>query len=181
MSYHDEYASSIGSKTALLLLTLAGVLLSFSAITKSGQLVSFHSVLLLACVTVFYLRLAIYLSVFVKRKVSWIEGSAVGILYGILVYMFSVWGSVADNISAMGIVGVILFVAGAWVNSQSDYQRYKWKKLPSNAGHIYTGGLFRYAMHINFFGDTVMFVGYAMVTQNSMSFIPVAAIFLNFI
>ncbi len=181
MSYHDGYASSIGSKTALLLLTLAGVLFSLPILSKNGQLVSSHSVLLLACVTVFYLRLAICLLVFVKRKVSWIEGSAVGILYGILVYMFSVWGSVADNISAMGIVGVILFVAGAWVNSQSDYQRYKWKKLPSNAGHIYTGGLFRYAMHINFFGDTVMFVGYAMVTQNSMSFIPVAAIFLNFI
>ena len=50
-----------------------------------------------------------------------------------------------------------------------------------NHGQLYTQGLFRYAMHINYFGDSLMFMGFAMVTQNMMSFIPVIIIILNII
>jgi protein-S-isoprenylcysteine O-methyltransferase Ste14 len=182
MAYHDGHAPSSGAKVALLSLTLIGIMLSLPILTKNGQYVSFHSGLLLTCAIVFYVRLALCLLVFIKRKVSWFEGCMVGILYGAMVYMFSIWGChVSDEVSVINTVGMVLFLAGSWVNSQSDYQRNKWKKKPENAGHLYTGGLFRYAMHINFLGDTVMFIGYAMVTKNSMSFIPVTAIFLNFI
>jgi protein-S-isoprenylcysteine O-methyltransferase Ste14 len=182
MAYHDGHAPSNWVKTILLLFTLSGILLAATMLLENPQISTIRVSMLLGCSGIFYLRLVLCLLVFVKRKVSWFEGCSVGLLYGTMGYMFSIWGChVPDKVSVMGIVGMLLFVTGSWVNSQSDYQRYKWKKKPENAGLLYTGGLFRYAMHINFLGDLVMFIGYALVTQNRMSFIPVTAIFLNFI
>jgi protein-S-isoprenylcysteine O-methyltransferase Ste14 len=182
MAYHDGHAPSNGAKTILLLFTLSGILLAATMLLGNSQISAFRVSMLLGCSVIFYLRLVLCLLVFVKRKVSWFEGCSVGVLYGVMVYMFSIWGShLHDEVSVVDTVGMVLFITGSWVNSQSDYQRYKWKKKPENTGHLYTGGLFRYAMHINFLGDSVMFIGYALVTQNSMSFIPVTAIVLNFI
>lgn len=182
MAYHDGHSPSLGAKITLLLLTLAGLIFSLNLLLKNQQADQYRAYLLLTCAIVFYVRLAFCLLVFVKRKVSWFEGCAVGILYGVLVYMFSLWGSLAPaKACVIDFIGIVVFVVGSWVNSQADYQRYVWKKKHENTGHLYTKGLFKYAMHINFFGDTVMFVGYALVTQNFMSFIPVVAIFLNFI
>jgi protein-S-isoprenylcysteine O-methyltransferase Ste14 len=182
MAYHDGHSLSLGSKLTLLFLTFAGLMFSFNLLLKDQHTELFRVYLLLACSTVFYVRLAFCLLIFVKRKVSWFEGCAVGLLYGLLVVMFSIWGS-HPNLSGsfVEISGIILFVLGSIINSVSDYQRHVWKKPPENAGHLYTNGLFKYTMHINFFGDTVMFVGYALITQNLMSFIPVAAITLNFV
>lgn len=182
MAYHDGHSPSAGSKTALLLFTLTGTVFSAIMLLKNGRFFLFRDGLLLTCAVIFYLRLAICLLVFVKRKISWFEGCSVGILYGFLVYMFSLWGSSgSENVNFYSIAGVLFFIAGSWINSQSDYQRYVWKKKPGNAGRLYTKGLFRYAMHINFFGDSIMFVGYALITRNAMSIIPVLFIILNFI
>jgi len=182
MAYHDGHSHSLGPKLTLLLLTFAGLIFSFNLMLKNQCSDPFREYLLLACAIVFYVRLALCLLIFVKRKVSWFEGVSVGLLYGFLVVMFTIWGS-HPNLSSgfIEISGILLFVTGSIINSASDYQRYAWKKRSENAGHLYTKGLFRYAMHINFFGDTVMFVGYALVTQNLMSLIPVFALFLNFI
>jgi len=182
MAYHDGHSPSLGSKLSLLSLTLVGLIFSLNLLLKNQQTELFRTFLLLTCAVVFYIRLALCLLVFVKRKVSWFEGCAVGALYGFLIYMFSFWGSLHSNSSfTIEITGIVFFIFGSFINSLSDYQRYVWKKKPENKGRIYTLGLFKYAMHINFWGDTVMFIGYALVTQNVMSFIPVTAIFLNFI
>lgn len=182
MAYHDGHFPSLKPKIALLLFTLIGLVFSIDLLLKAQQTDLYRTYLLLTCSIIFYVRLAFCSLVFIKRKVSWFEGGAVGLLYGFLIVMFSVWGSHPSLSSGfVEIAGIVLFVAGSIINSASDYQRYAWKKRPENAGHLYTKGLFKYAMHINFFGDTVMFAGYAMVTRNGMSFIPVVAIFLNFI
>jgi hypothetical protein len=44
-------------------------------------------------------------------------------------------------------------------NGLSELQRYRWKRQPQNAGRLYTGGLFAYARHINYFGDQELFTG----------------------
>ena len=47
-----------------------------------------------------------------------------------------------------------------------NLQRKNWKTLPENQGQCYTGGLFKYSMHINYFGDSVSFTGWAVLTAN---------------
>lgn len=182
MAYRDGCSPSISTKLTLSILTLIGVIFATLHLKPDSGVMSTHCLVLLLCIFLFYVRLVVCLFTFIKRKVSWFEGVSVGILYGIMVAMFSIWGTQKSfKNEFIEIAGILLFVIGSTVNSLSDFQRYKWKKHPMNQGKIYTKGLFRYAMHINFFGDSLMFVGFATVTQNAMSFIPVLFIILNFI
>ena len=55
------------------------------------------------------------------------------------------------------------------------------KLKEQNKGRLYTEGLFGLAMHINYFGDIVLFSGLAMVTHRlSMLIIPLIMT-MNFI
>lgn len=182
MAYRDGNSPSTATKLSLSIFTLAGVIYATIHLRPDNQANFVHSLVLLTCIWIFYVRLVICLFTFIKRKVSWFEGISVGILYGVMVAMYSIWGTKnSDQNGIVEISGIILFLTGSIVNSLSDYQRYKWKQQPGNQGKIYTDGLFKYAMHINFFGDSLMFAGFATVTQNAMSFIPVLFIILNFI
>jgi steroid 5-alpha reductase family enzyme len=182
MAYKDGHAPSLGAKLMLVTFTLIGVILSTELLFANKQVDSFYIMALLSCSVIFYTRLVLCLFLFVKRKVSWFEGFSVGALYGFLIYLFSFWGCLQSNSSIIiEIMGVGLFLLGSFINTLSDYQRYVWKKIPENKGHLFTQGFFKYAMHINFWGDTVMFIGYALVTQHFMSFIPVFAIMFNFL
>ena len=66
-------------------------------------------------------------------------------------------------IDLVTILGLALFVLGSYLNTGSEYMRRAWKMRPENAGKLYTGGLFRYARHINYFGDITLFTGFALV------------------
>ena len=57
-------------------------------------------------------------------------------------------------------------MVGSYLNSFSEIQRKWWKKNSANKGHCYTEGLFSYAMHINYFGDIVLFTGWALFTYH---------------
>ena len=49
------------------------------------------------------------------------------------------------------------------------------KQKKENAGHLYTGGLFKYTRHTNYFGDIVLFAGLAAVAhQIQLLIIPFA-------
>ncbi|UCG54604.1 MAG: DUF1295 domain-containing protein [Dehalococcoidia bacterium] len=53
-------------------------------------------------------------------------------------------GNQTKSIGLLDIFGIIFFVFGSFINTYSEYQRYKWKQNPKNAGHLYTQGLFQY-------------------------------------
>ncbi|WP_363321048.1 DUF1295 domain-containing protein [Desulfobacula sp.] len=76
---------------------------------------------------------------------------------------------------------ILLYLFGSWLNTYSEYTRYAWKKQLKNKGHLYTEGLFKYSMHINYLGDILLFIGFALITfRFSMLFIPLFMA-LNFI
>lgn len=182
MTFKDGNSPSTGAKLTLAILTLFGVISALRHVKFGFQAGFLHNWILISCILIFYVRLLISLFVFIKRKVGWVEGITVGILYGIMVAMFSVWGTqIRSTIVFWDVTGIVLFCVGSFFNSLSDYQRHVWKMQAENHGHLYTQGLFRYAMHFNYFSDSIMFVGFAIVTQNVMSFIPVFFIILNFI
>ncbi len=182
MAFKDGNAPSSGPKSALAGGTLVGAILALGLAKSYVQVDVFHGVLLIACTLIFYIRLLISLFIYIKRRVSWFEGVLVGGLYGLVIAMFSKWGTQPNTISLFwDLAGMALFAVGSWINSLSDHQRHVWKKQAKNQGHLYTSGLFRHSMHINYFGDSVMFTGFAVVTQTPMSFVPVVAIVLNLI
>ena len=57
-------------------------------------------------------------------------------------------------------LSILLYLFGSWLNTRSEYTRFVWKKLAKNKGRLYTKGLFKYAMHINYTGDIILFIGF---------------------
>ena len=55
------------------------------------------------------------------------------------------------------------------LNSAGEILRNQWKKSPENIGKIYTDGFFKYSRHINYFGDLLWVIAYAMITKNVWS------------
>jgi len=182
MTFKDGNSPSLGSKLTLAIFTLIGVIVAIRHVQFDFQDSSPHIWILVSCTLIFYVRLVISLFAFIKRRISWFEGIAVGILYGVVVAAFSNWGTqISSPMVFLDFAGFVLFCVGSFINSLSDYQRHIWKMQAENHGRLYTHGLFRYAMHINYFADAIMFVGFAIVTQNASSFIPVLVIILNLI
>jgi steroid 5-alpha reductase family enzyme len=78
-------------------------------------------------------------------------------------------------------VGALLYVVGSYVGTASEYSRHLWKTRPENRGHLYTEGLFRYSRHINYFGDLLLFCGFAVLTRQLWTGIVPLVMGLNFV
>lgn len=125
---------------------------------------------------ILFLRMNLALFYLLKRKFGWDE--LVGVLFALFVYqvLFSLLG-VRENrpIGALDIFAIALFLTGNYFNAGSEWQRKRFKDRPENRGMLYTQGLFRYARHINYFGDTLWVTAWALLTRNIWSvIIPVS-------
>lgn len=127
-------------------------------------------------------RFGVTLFFFIKRKTALDEVFSVVFLFFLIHLSFSLLGGA--NPAPLGIwdfLAVLLYLIGSIFNSYSEYQRHVWKKRSENKGKIYTEGLFRYSMHINYFGDTLLFLGFALLTQSPWVFILPVVMTLGFI
>ncbi len=142
--------------------------------------------LLVAFTAVYFLRHLLTLFYLIIRKITWAEA------LGLVVFLFVIeigflllgGGILRGHPVPFGLldgVGTGLFLLGSYLNSFSEIQRKWWKQDRANKGHCYTGGLFRYSMHINYFGDTVLFTGWAMVTHSAIAYLLPLLITLLFI
>ncbi|MFT4497596.1 methyltransferase family protein [Bacillus cereus] len=65
------------------------------------------------------------------------------------------------------------------LNTVSELLRKSFKDNPVNQGKLYTGGLFKYAIHINYLGDCLWVLGLAFIASNIYSlFIPLDLFFV---
>ena len=65
------------------------------------------------------------------------------------------------------------------LNTVSELLRKSFKDNPVNQGKLYTGGLFKYAIHINYLGDCLWVLGLAFIASNIYSlFIPLGLFFV---
>lgn len=120
---------------------------------------------LAAALTVYFLRLLLTQFVFLKRGMRWSEVFAIA-PWLLFIYL---WLSIeaARNPEPFAItasIGVVLFLIGSWMNTWSEHQRNLWKQRPECRGHLYTGGLFRYTRHPNYFGDVLSFSGLCLIS-----------------
>lgn len=113
---------------------------------------------------------------------GWLEAGIISIWVYVVHLGFALLGG--TNIASIGIetfVGAILYVAGSYLNTASEYSRHLWKQQPENQGKLYTRGLFRYSMHINYFGDEILFAGFAMVTGSVWALLVPALMAVSFV
>ncbi|PHR57003.1 MAG: hypothetical protein COA43_12865 [Robiginitomaculum sp.] len=125
----------------------------------------------LGCAVFYWLRHNITIFYLLKREIKWSE------VFGLLAFMavfeigfVLIAGGIirgyAIPIGWLDMLGFTGVIVGAYLNSFSEIERKWWKKDPTNKGHCYTQGLFKHAMHINYFGDVVLFTGWALLTAN---------------
>jgi protein-S-isoprenylcysteine O-methyltransferase Ste14 len=129
-----------------------------------------------------FARFNVTLFVFIKRQIPTEEMIAVSITFAVYYvgfFMFEKYGPHLAGLSVAG--GFILFAVGSLVNSLSELQRMKWKRISANHGKLFTTKLFALSRHPNYFGDVLWVLGYALVTGNPWALIIAMFLFFFFI
>lgn len=151
-------------------------------LTRVGELFGQHwqftdpqrALLLASCALLYWLRHAITLFYLLQRKISWEEALGLLIFFvlfeiGLLLLGGGAFRPTAIVFNWVDGIALMLLLLGSYLNTYSELQRKWWKAKPTNKGLCYTAGLFRHAMHINFFGDIVLFTGWCLLTHNAWS------------
>jgi steroid 5-alpha reductase family enzyme len=185
-SFRQKSVFTIGVLTAVfiaILLMLVDTLPSLARLKPyqiSGD--PLRRILIVSCLIIYFLRLQMTVWVFQKRKWTWIETGVISVVMPFALYVFARIGG--NNRQAMGLVegiGILLYLAGSYLNTHAEYARYVWKLKKENNGRLYTEGLFRLSMHVNYFGDIVLFTGFAMITHRLSVFIIPLIMTINFV
>jgi protein-S-isoprenylcysteine O-methyltransferase Ste14 len=194
MIFKDQYDSSFWNKSVfsgcILITIFATLWLMFAeyatsdALSKQHQMIGdpVRRIIIASCLIIYFVRLQVTVWVFQKRKWTWLETITITVLMSFVLYAFANAGK--NNRQVVGIVeiiGILLYLSGSYINTHSEYYRHIWKLEEKNRGRLYTDRLFKYAMHINYFGDIVLFTGFGMITHRfSMLVIP-SIMTLNFV
>ncbi|MEJ2184447.1 MAG: DUF1295 domain-containing protein [Gemmatimonadota bacterium] len=138
---------------------------------------------LLAVLAVVYLiRFSLTSLYLLRRAVDWQEVLIVApwlaFLHGAVAWL---GGTNPRPVSIVAVIGLVLFGAGTAMGPVAEWMRLRWKARPANAGHLYTGGLFRLSMHPNYLGDVLLFAGYALVTGRWVALALPVLVLLSFV
>jgi steroid 5-alpha reductase family enzyme len=131
---------------------------------------------------ILFARLTVTFFLLLRRRFAWQELG--GVLSALLVYQvgFALLGArTATPLGWVDAVAVALFLLGSYLNTGAELQRWRFKQDPANRGQLFTGGLFRLARHINFFGDTLWVAAWALVTRNPWAALVPLALALGFV
>jgi len=194
MIFKDEYDNSRLTRwffitVIFIVIFVSGVLMFANEVVVDNWLEThkingdyIRRVILMVCLIIYFFRLLITVFVFLKRKMGWLETILISGLMSFALFSFAkVGGSSHLPLNALDYIGILLFLGGSWINTYSEYTRHIWKKNDINKGKLYTGGLFKYSMHINYFGDIVLFSGLALITQSFSLLIIPLVMALNFV
>lgn len=137
--------------------------------------------LLAVAFLIVYLRLTLTVFHLLKRSIGWQEAASIPFAFALYYIGFALLaGTSRGPVGFVGFIGAGLFVAGSLINTGSEVLRDRWKSDPANEGRLYTAGLFRFAVHVNYFGDIVWVLGLALMTRVVWSLLIPAALFCFF-
>ena len=189
MLFKDQYSTSFPQKAVFSALVIAAVMVSLTillndilwtimpiGINLSKTLLpagnTMRKIVIAFCLVLYFVRLMFTVWVFQKRKWTWLETAIISILMPVVIYAFAtVGGKAQQGLGYFDFIGLSLYLVGSYINTNAECTRHVWKKREENHGKIYTEGLFRYAVHINYFFDMLLFYGLAMISR-SLYIIP---------
>lgn len=89
--------------------------------------------------------------------VFWLQGAI--LWFVALPLLIAVRAARPAELTAVDVLGVVLFAVGFGFEVVGDYQLERFKAEPSNRGHVLDRGLWRYTRHPNYFGDATLWWG----------------------
>jgi len=139
-------------------------------------------IVIFSCSLLYFIRHLITLFVLLKRKVDWNEVLTVGPLIALIQILFAIL-TIYNKEYFNSFDGILIefVIFGSYLNTGSELQRMIWKKEKSHKGKLYSGGLFKYSMHINYLGDTILFSAFALLTGSIWALLVPFLITLGFI
>ena len=142
-----------------------------------------HSVVLLILVLIWGLRLSIHIGIrnsgnpedaryAAWRKANgkkwwWFSYFKVFLLQGAVMWIVALpllaGFNNGDSLNLLDISGIILWLIGFGFEAVGDWQLRKFKKEPANKGKVFNRGLWAYTRHPNYFGEAVLWWGFALI------------------
>lgn len=188
MDLYGQKSNSIPQKTAILILEL--LILGFAyyiAFNKGGTIVYkwfdiemlegnlLRRIIIFSFSIMVFFRITLTMIAFLKRRIPLEEVFSIPLAFSLYYIGFAIFGYGSNEpIGFPDFIGIAIYIFGSYLNTYSEFQRYIWKKNPENSKKLYTIGLFRYSMHINYFGDLLWVIGYSILTHNIWSvWIPI--------
>ena len=162
-------------------------------IINNQTMASERAVLVLSLVVIWGLRLSIYITLrhwghdedhryktirnnnqpgFSFKSLYLIFGFQALIAWIVALPLFYTMSSV-EPLNALDALAVLLWLAGMFFESVSDYQLYQFKKNPENKGKILTKGLWKYSRHPNYFGECLVWWGFFIFALSDNGYISV--------
>lgn len=146
----------------------------------TSQLIS--KIIIFSCALLYFIRHLFTLFVLLIREVPWNEVLAVGPFIAIVQILFAILTIYnKQSFNSFDWILICIYIFGSYLNTGSELQRMIWKKKKSNKGKLYTEGLFKYSMHINYLGDTILFSTFAFLTGSIWAFLVPILITIGFV
>jgi protein-S-isoprenylcysteine O-methyltransferase Ste14 len=194
MDLYSVKSKSIPQKIVIITIEVFLLLLAYWILFKGGGELIFDKtgltaldgnwesrVITFSFSVIVFLRMSFMMLYLLKRKIPWEESVSVPMAFSLYYIGFALLVYNRDvPIDWIDYSAVLLFLIGSAFNTVSEVQRHLWKKHPENKGKLYTIGLFKYSMHINFFGDLVWVSAYAIITRNYYAIIIPVLLFCLF-
>lgn len=192
MDMYGQKDKSIPQKITLFLLEIIILGVSYWLLFRGGYERIFSSkpvisgnetrhIILLAFNIVLFVRTGFTMIFLLKRRMPWEETFSIPFAFGIYYIGFALFGYKSqESFSSFDIIAIGTYVLGSYLNTGSELARYSWKKKTENKGKLYTAGLFKYSIHINYFGDLLWVIAFAMITRNWYSISIVLFLFCFF-
>jgi steroid 5-alpha reductase family enzyme len=156
---------------------------------------SSRGLLVLSLVTIWGLRLTIYLSwrnigkgedfryqnfrkKYGAERYWWLSFFQTFLLQGMLMWLVSApllgaqfFGS-DRPLFWLDYLGIFVWVIGFFFETMGDLQLAKFKSLPTNKGKVLDKGLWRYTRHPNYFGDAAVWWGFGIFSMAAGCYLP---------
>lgn len=154
-----------------------------------------RKILLMIMVALWGLRLSIYLTWrnagkgedfryqkfrkdYGERRYWWYSFFSVFLFQGILMWLISapLLGAQFypdDSLGILDFAGIAIWLIGFTFEAGGDSQLARFKANPANKGKVLNTGFWHYTRHPNYFGDTAVWFGYALICISAGSYIPV--------
>ena len=136
---------------------------------------------LVAAAWLYFSRTLVTIFIFMRRRMPWSEVWTIAVWILAIDVLFAFLGGQSDeSFGAAAVAGTVLVVVGSLINTCSEWQRHIWKQQATHQGRLYRNGFWALARHINYFGDLILFTGWALVTGRLVLLVVPVVMFLGF-
>lgn len=108
-----------------------------------------------------------------EKRYWWISYFQTFLLQGLLMWLISVTllGAICEGnngeITWSDIAGLVVMATGLLFESFSDRQLVRFRSDPANKGKVLSTGLWKYSRHPNYFGDAMVWCGFALLSVSA--------------